>query len=102
MSRASLIEIERLQARVKELESERDQALKVLWSAGLSPTHHAELHQAALAVVSIVNKLRIEIGSPSTDVIENAMHQLGVDGYCDNPKMRLVEIEKPTTGRNRK
>ncbi len=57
-----------------------NEAIEILWSCGLAPSHHATLKEAAEGVKSIITTLRSHLADPPIDVQEAVLWKLGIAG----------------------
>lgn len=69
-----------------------DDALRVLWSIGLSPAHHPDLLSAARGAKSIVEHLRRELADPPPDIQELVLRKLGICHGCKGWAFADVDI----------
>lgn len=75
--------------------SDERKALEILWSIGLSPSHHPDLVTAAEGVRDIVRHLWRDHADPPADLQESVLRKLGVQGFTDGApaERRLVEMQ---------
>ena len=68
-------------------------ALEILWSAGLHPAYHDTIEKAALGAVKIIEHLRRDLADPDADTQAAVLRKLKVEGFCEQPERRFVQID---------
>lgn len=68
---------------------------KTLCGAGLHPGHYDTTEKAARAAVDMIEYFRHELANPPHDVQCLVLKNLGVEGYAEAPRCKIVSIYSP-------